>query len=108
MKPILSKTKGAHEKPDRVWFFRQKTRPGLVFGSQKLRRLRGGSAAVGGRFRTQRLFADRTDERLVLRGDHDHSALGHRVTPAILIRVVANERAARNEHVAIDDGAADP
>src|SRR4051794_37343165 len=65
------------------------------------------TAAIGFGFETQRLFTDRPDERLVLGGDDDDAVFGDGVTPAILFTVVADDGAARNQHVAVDDRAPD-
>src|SRR4051794_11955546 len=56
----------------------------------------------------QRLFGHWSDERLVVNRDDDDAGVGDGVTPAILLGVVPDERAARDQHVAIDDRAADP
>ena len=48
-----------------------------------------------------------SDERLVFQRDDDDAAVADGVAAAILLRVVADERAARDQHVAVDDGAAD-
>src|SRR5262245_45126133 len=63
-------------------------------------------AAIGIELRLEGFFTNRADQRLVLGGDDHDAAVGHRVTPAIFLFVVADERASRNEHIAIDDGAA--
>src|SRR4029077_1108285 len=69
--------------------------------------LSSAAAAVGFRFELQSLLAERCDERLAIGGDDDDAAVRDGVPAAILLEVVADARAARNEHVAIDDGPAD-
>ena len=73
----------------------------LTFG-QTIAPPRSASASA-----SRRLLADRADQRLIVGGHDDDAAVGDGVAAAILFRVEADERAARNEHVAIDDRAAD-
>jgi hypothetical protein len=66
--------------------------------------------AVGFDLEAERLVAHRLDERIVV-GRHPppHDAFSVTgVAAAILVGVVADDRAARDEHVAIDDRLADP
>jgi hypothetical protein len=53
----------------------------------------------------QRLLAERSDERLVVGRDDDDAGVGDGVAAAISLGVVADQRAARDEHVAVDDRA---
>src|SRR4051794_9160974 len=69
--------------------------------------LRSASAAIGLRFVAERFIAWRTDERLVVCRDDHHAALSDRVALPIFGGVVADEGAAGDQHVAIDDRAAD-
>src|SRR5260221_6316741 len=66
-----------------------------------------GSPVVELRLDPERLVADRSGERIVVFRDDDDAVVADRVAPAILGLVVADLRAARNEHVAVDDRAAD-
>ena len=66
------------------------------------------AAAIGFRFRAQRLFGDRSDQRLVVGRDDDDAALGDGVATAILFDVISDERAAWNQDVAVDDRPAKP
>src|SRR5438093_7358758 len=61
------------------------------------------AATIGFRFEPERLFAERSDQRLVVGRHDDHARVGHGVTPAIFLFVVADERTARDEDVAVDD-----
>src|SRR5258705_13582702 len=61
------------------------------------------AAAIRFRLGAQRLLRDRSDERLVVRGHNHDASLGHRVAPPILLDVISDERAAWNQHVAVDD-----
>src|SRR3989442_12545881 len=61
---------------------------------------------IGLGFELQRLFVQRTDERLVLGRDDDHAGVGDGVTAPILFLVVPDLRAAGDEDVAVDDRAA--
>src|SRR4051812_47660401 len=63
------------------------------------------AAPVGVRFEAQGFFAERADERLVIGRDDDDAGVRHGVAAAIFREVVSDERAARNQHVAIDDRA---
>src|SRR5258706_14850123 len=63
------------------------------------------AAAIGFHFRVQRLFADRTDQRLVVGRDDGAPSVGDRVAPTVLFDVISDERPAWNEHVAVDDRA---
>ena len=47
-------------------------------------------------------------QRFVVGGDDDDALLGDGVTAAILLGVVPDQRAARDQHVAVDDRPADP
>src|ERR1700704_1820789 len=62
-------------------------------------------AAIGFRFRVQRLFAGRTDQRLVIGRDDSDPPVSNRVAPTVLFDVISDERAAWNEHVTVDDRA---
>src|SRR5437762_3144758 len=70
--------------------------------------LRASSPSIRLGLEFQCLIAERSDERLVIGGDNDDSAVSHGVAPFILFDVVADQRAARNQHVAVDDGPSDP
>src|SRR5262249_14692109 len=61
---------------------------------------------VGLGLEAERLLGERPDERLVLGRHDDDAGVGEGVTPAIFVGVVADERAARNQDVAVDDRAA--
>src|SRR5262245_48676188 len=74
----------------------------MIFNS-----LSSAAAAVGLGFERQSLLVERSDERLVIGGDHDDAGVRDGVPAPILLRVVADARAARDEHVAVDDGPAD-
>src|SRR5207244_3961103 len=63
--------------------------------------------SVGVRLDPQRVLAERADERLIFRGDDDDARVGDGVAAAILVGVVANQGAARDQHVAVDDRAPD-
>src|SRR6476646_8305522 len=65
------------------------------------------AAAIGLCLELQSLLAERCDERLVIGGDDDDAGIRDGVSAAILFEVVADARAARNQHVAIDDRPAD-
>src|SRR5262249_33918753 len=69
--------------------------------------LSSAAAAVGLCFQRQSLVAERSDERLVIGRDHDDAGVRDRVTAPILLGVVADARAARDEHVTVDDGSSD-
>src|SRR2546421_3933412 len=56
----------------------------------------------------QCLFTNQLDERLFVLGDHDDAPLADGVAPPVFLFVVADARAARDEHVAIDDRPSDP
>src|SRR5439155_26577444 len=55
-----------------------------------------------------RSLVDRPHEGLIMLGDDDDAALRDGVAPAILLSVVPNLGAARNEDIAIHDHAAQP
>src|SRR5258706_7072853 len=55
----------------------------------------------------QRLIGERADQRFVIALDDHHAVVGHRVPAPILFEIVADERAARNQDVAVDDGPLD-
>src|SRR5262245_22505291 len=65
------------------------------------------AAAVGLGFELEDLLAERADERFIVRGDNDHAVVGDGMAAPIFVGVVADEGAAGNEHVAIDDRLAD-
>src|SRR6476620_2099524 len=66
------------------------------------------SPAIELGFVAQGFFRNFADIGRVLGGDDDDAAVGDGVAAAILVGVVADERAARDEDVAVDDGPADP
>jgi hypothetical protein len=63
------------------------------------------SPAVEFLFVSQRFFLDFTNVRLVIDRDHDNPAFGDGVALTIFFGVVPDLRAARDEHVPVDDGA---
>ena len=66
-----------------------------------------GAAAIEFLLVGQRRRLDLADVGLVVGGDDDDAALGDGVALAIFLGVVADSRAAGDEDVAVDDGAAD-
>src|SRR5437879_3096681 len=60
------------------------------------------------RLELERFVIERSNQRLVIGGDDDDARVGDGVAPSILLFVVADQGAARHEHVAVDDGALDP
>src|SRR5215510_15152961 len=74
----------------------------MIFNS-----LPSAASTVGFCFKLQGLLAERSDERLVIGRDYDDAGVRDGVPAPILFEVVADARAARYEHVAIDDGPAD-
>src|SRR4029079_16421240 len=64
------------------------------------------AAAVRLELRLEGFFADRTNQWLVLGGDDHDARVRDGVTTGIFFGVESDERAARDEHVAIDDRAA--
>src|SRR5687767_13352009 len=69
--------------------------------------LSSSAAPVGFRLESQRFLARRSNQRLIVGGDDDDPRVGHRVPLAVFLGVVADERAARNQDVAVDDRALD-
>src|SRR5882724_2336975 len=65
------------------------------------------TAAVRLRLELERVLVQRSNERLIIDGDDDDARVGDGVAAPIFVRVVADERAARDEHVAVDDRASD-
>src|SRR3970040_1299720 len=61
-------------------------------------------AAIRIRLGVERFFADGADQGLVVGRDDDDPCFGHRMAAPGLDGVEANECAARNEHVAVDNG----
>src|SRR6516162_7738652 len=70
----------------------------MIFNS-----LSSAAAPVGFCFERQSLIAERSDERLIISGDHDDAGVRDGMPAPILFEVVADAGAARDEHVAIDD-----
>src|SRR5687768_14870449 len=66
------------------------------------------TATVEIRFDAEGIFANRIDEGLVISGHDNDAAFGHRVAATVFVEVEADAGAARDEHVAIDNGAPDP
>src|SRR5579864_5380667 len=73
-------------------------------------RMKSGAAApsIGFGLEAQRVLAERADQRLIVCRDDDDAGIGDGVATAIFLQVVADERAARDEHIAVDDRAPDP
>src|SRR5215469_11207314 len=64
---------------------------------------RAAASPVGLHLEPERIIAKRSNKRLVVSG-YDHDArIGHRMPPPVFLGVVADKRAARYEHVPIDD-----
>src|SRR5207244_11167250 len=61
------------------------------------------AAPIRLRLEAQRVFAERTDERLVILRHHDDAGIRDRVATAIFPEVVTDEGAARNQHLPADD-----
>src|SRR5262249_38704366 len=78
-----------------------------VLDAADRRSSRVASAAIRLCLEAQRLFTDRPDERLVVDRDDDDAGVGDGVAAAIFVRVEPDERAAWNQHVAVDDRAFD-
>src|SRR4029077_4462788 len=76
-------------------------------GCEDAARSDAAAAPIRVRLEAERLFAERTNQRLVARRDDDDARFGHGVTATVFFEVVADERAARDEHVAIDYRPAD-
>src|SRR4051794_31234802 len=72
-----------------------------------LDQLRGRAAPVGGCLGPERLVADRPNQWFVFGGHDDDAALGDRMPPPVLVLVIADQRAPRNQDVTIDDGPTD-
>src|SRR3954469_10050930 len=70
---------------------------------------RGSAAAppVGFGLELEDLFVEHADQRLIVGGDDHHAGIGDSVAPAIFFQVVADQGAARDEHVAVDYRAPD-
>src|SRR5262245_30617525 len=64
--------------------------------------------AIGGGFDPERRLIHRPDVRLLVHRHDDNAAFADSVAPAILLGVVPDDRAPRDEHVAIDDRVPDP
>src|ERR671922_2761662 len=65
------------------------------------------AAAIGLGLETQRVLGNLPDEGFVVDGDDDDAIVTDRVTTAILLRVEADDGAAWNQDVTVDDGAVD-
>src|SRR4051812_11664031 len=66
------------------------------------------ASPIGFGFESQHVLAERADQGFIVGRDDDDAVVGDGMAPPIFLGVVADERAPRDEHVAIDDRAADP
>src|SRR5207248_1122472 len=70
--------------------------------------LSSAATSIGLCLEPERFLAYRCNKRVVVGGDDHDSRFGDRVPASILVRVVADERAAGNEDIAINNRSPDP